>query len=81
MKRIAVYYDTEKKDEDGKWQRGETVLEFDVSQTVRLSLAHGMNASRSKYIPDIEKLIDSAERLKGRCYIKGSIKFFEVVRA
>lgn len=75
-----MYYDTKKKDEDGKWQRGETVLEFDVSQTVRLSLAHGMNASRSKYIPDIEKLVDAAERLKGRCYIKGSIKFFEVCK-
>lgn len=80
MQRIAVYYDTEKKDEDGKWQRGETVLEFDVSKTVRLSLAHGMNASWSKYIPDIEKLVDAAERLKGRYYIKGSIKFFEVCK-
>ena len=81
MKRIGVYYDTQKKDENGTWWRGETILEFDVRDEIIGSVAVGMNTCRSKYIPEIETLIESAEMLKGRKYIKGSIKFFELIKS
>lgn len=58
--------------EDGKKTFGETCMDFSVLDDVADNLIS--NGQSGVAIREIEKALEPLERLKGRTYIKGSIK-------
>lgn len=71
MKTINVTYDAMVM-EDGKKTFGETCMDFSVLDDVVDNLIS--NGQSGVAIREIEKALEPLERLKGRTYIKGSIK-------
>ena len=71
MKTINVTYDSMVM-EDGKKTFGETCMDFSVLDDVADNLIS--NGQSGVAIREIEKALEPLERLKGRTYIKGSIK-------
>ena len=71
MKTINVTYDAMVM-EDGKKILGETCMDFTVLDDVADNLIS--NGQSGVAIREIEKALEPLERLKGRTYIKGSIK-------
>jgi hypothetical protein len=71
MKTINVTYDAMVM-EDGKKTFGETCMDFSVLDDVADNLIS--NGQSGVAIREIEKALEPLERLKGRTYIKGSIK-------
>lgn len=71
MKAITITYDT-RVDEDGRKIIGETCMDITVMEDVADNLIRTGQSGIA--IAEIEKILKSAERLKGRIYIRGSIK-------
>lgn len=71
MKAITITYDT-RVDEDGRTIIGETCMDITVMEYVADNLVRTGQSGIA--IAEIEKILKSVERLKGRIYIKGSIK-------
>lgn len=71
MKTITVTYDT-RIDEDGRTITGETCMDITVMRYVADNLIRTGQSGIA--MAEIEKILKSAERLKGRIYVRGSIK-------
>lgn len=71
MKAITITYDT-RADEDGRKIIGETCMDITVLDYIADNLIRTGQSGIA--IAEIEKILKSAERLKGRIYIRGSIK-------
>lgn len=71
MKAITITYDT-RVDEDGRKIIGETCMDITVLDYIADNLIRTGQSGIA--IAEIEKILKSAERLKGRIYIRGSIK-------
>lgn len=73
MKKVIVTYDTL-----DVWNKceGETCLAIDVADNVAESWMRGSHAG----FTNLEKLLTAAEYLKGREYIKKSVKHIELAR-
>lgn len=71
MKTITITYDT-RVDEDGVKIIGETCMNIEVMDYVADNLIR--IGTSGVAIAEIEKILASSERLKGRIYVRGSIK-------
>ena len=73
MTKVIVSYDTL-----DVWDNceGETCMAIDVADNVAESWMRGSHAG----FPHLEKLLTAAESLKGREYIKKSVKHIELAR-
>lgn len=73
MKNIVVTYDA-MVIEDGEKITGETCMIVSVSDKIAKNLVvHGQSGVAER---EIEKALEPLERLKGRTYIRGSIKHY-----
>ena len=72
MKTITITYDTREDEKDGTFTTGETCLDITVMDYIADNLIRTGQSGIA--IAEIEKILKSAERLKGRIYIRGSIK-------
>lgn len=75
MKKICITYDCYYKTEAGTFAMGETCYTLEVMEHVADNLVTSGRSGLAN--ADIEKALHYIERLKGRTYIKGSIKSFE----
>lgn len=73
MKRLNITYDT------AEIENGETcyTVEFADDRVADRLLDHGTSGVA---VAELEKLLRVAERFKGRCYVPGSIKHYELVK-
>lgn len=71
MKTITITYDT-RADEDRTKIIGETCMDITVMEKVADNLI--CTGQSGIAIAEIEKILKSVERLKGRIYLRGSIK-------
>lgn len=72
MKTITVTYNTREDEKDGTFIIGETCMDIMVLDYIADNLIRTGQSGIA--IAEIEKILKSAERLKGRIYIRGSIK-------
>lgn len=72
MKTITVTYNTREDEKDGTFIIGETCMNITVLDYIADNLIRTGQSGIT--IAEIEKILKSAERLKGRIYISGSIK-------
>lgn len=78
MKKMTVYYDTKVQDSKGNRSAGETCMDIDVEEG-RAEMLTGEYWRETVVYEDLEILLQITEELKGRFYIRGSIKKIEVV--
>lgn len=72
MKTITITYNTREDEKDGTFIIGETCMNITVLDYIADNLIR--TGQSGVAIAEIEKILKSAERLKGRIYIGGSIK-------
>lgn len=72
MKTITVTYNTREDEKNGTFIIGETCMDITVLDYIADNLIRTGQSGIA--IAEIEKILKSAERLKGRIYISGSIK-------
>lgn len=72
MKTITITYDTREDEKDGIFTVGETCMDITVMDKVADNLIRTGKSGIA--VAEIEKILKSAERLKGRMYMKDSIK-------
>lgn len=72
MKTIIITYNTREDENDGIFTVGESSMNITVRDMIADNLIRTGKSGIA--IAEIEKILKSAECLKGRMYIKGSIK-------
>ena len=78
MKKLSITYNTAEI-ENGEKIVGETcyTVDFADDRVADRLLDHGTSGIA---VAELEKLLRVVERFKGRCYVHGSIKHYELVK-